>query len=227
MPSIFVQSDGPILIDDISCPIIVQNTEAKKAWVAKDLHDASQFTGIPREEIVAMADADEKTAKDGFRFVWPTLKEVKKHWAYPVRKPGSKSQFAIAVPVEVTLTPRPGSKKKEKLYYRSITSCCHGWSISKETFDKIANQHLGWQDSLPKMMASIRTNVKMPKNYLADGDGEEAALFSIKENRGAIVVGADAIVGRRYRRIQDVPAAVLAYSDWAGVKKPAKKGAAA
>ncbi len=221
MPSIFVQSDGPILIDDVSCPIIVQNIEAKKAWVAKDLHDAAQFSGIPREEIVALADAGKDNEKDGFRFVWPTLKEVKKHWTYPVRKPGSKAQFAIAVPVEVTLVPRPGTKKRDKLYYRSITSMCHGWSISKETFDKIANQHLGWQDSLPKMMASIRTGVKMPKNYLTEGEVTDGALFVVKETKRGIFIDATALNGRRFGRIQDVPATVLAFSDWASARKRA------
>jgi hypothetical protein len=150
------------------------------------------------------------------------LKEVKKHWDYPVSKASASSTASrpacIAVPVEVTLVRRPGAKKSDKLHYRSITSCCNGWSISKETFDKIANQHLGWQEALPNMMSSIRTGVPMPKRYLVESDEQSGPLFSIKESRGALVVSADGIAGRRFRRIQDLPTAVLAFSEWGGKK---------
>jgi hypothetical protein len=219
---IIVQKDGPILVDDISCPVLITEHAKKKTDLVKDLRDASLYTGVAREEIVAMADASIATAeKNGFSFSWPSLKQVKDVFQYPVSRPGRGfSQQAIAVPVEVTLTAAPKARP-QKLYYRSITSCCHAWGISKETFDKISNQHLGWREALPHMMALIKTGVKAPKGYLVTESEavDDGVLCTLRPTRKGILVDTKKLASHTFDRVQDVPAGILKISNWASARK--------
>lgn len=221
MPKIIVQADGPLLLEDRSMPVIVTPKKGNEVFFWKDISGAATFTGVAQQEIPSLAEVGGE--RDGFVFTLPTLKELRVRFpTYDVEKQ-KKQPGPQAVPCLVTCKPVPGSRLPAKIYYRTITSCCAAWNMPKDIFDKITNQHLGWQSLLPGVMTSIRTNVKLPKNYPIEGERTDS-LFSLKGKggSGAVTVDASKVHGKTYPGVAHVPAIILSHSDYVNPKTKAK-----
>ena len=209
---IIVPDQGPLLIEDSSCPV---REKGKVNGIFKDVRDAELATGIPKADIVSMAD-NRSPARNGYLFVWPSVKEIQAIWNYTVAK--AKLTDSKPVTVEVVLAAAPGARTGERLYYKSITSCLRAWDLTPAVFNAIVGQRPGWRKLLPKMLRSIKTKVELPLDQATRAISviPDTKLFSLHRNKEGISMRLASQGPLKFGSVQEVPEGVLNYCSWSG-----------
>lgn len=206
-------ADGRIFIGDKNRPV---DEDGVFHCMFKDLFDASAVTGVAIKDIVTAADdGDGKVAGGKYKFSWPTLRSVQKH--FPNYTTAQIGGFQPAKPTTVhTRTPGAHSTR-DTLNFRSITSARDRFQLTPRAFDKIVNQEEGWEKLLPGIVTKIEIHEpgwKPRDQVFVEGVGGGPMYFECRQTKGGILI---AYIGpKKVKRAREVPAIVDGNCEWKG-----------